>query len=42
MYRLGMDASDPRRYLWDNITELMKPQKATIDAVCARTGVPQM
>lgn len=41
MYRLGMDASDPRRYLWDNITELMKPQKATIDAVCARTGVPR-
>ena len=27
--------------MWDNITELMKPQKATIDAVCARTGVPR-
>lgn len=39
MYRLGMDPSDPRRYLWANITELMHPQKATIDAVCARTGV---
>ena len=39
MYRLGMDSSDPRRYLWGNITELMRPQKAPIDAVCARTGV---